>query len=93
MEDILCKNVVSMKEWIKNTQEQDKCGECIIGIAGNWYITEAKKYNSPELTKNLKNHTDDAIMFAEELDRIKEVANEPLKLRLKELDCSMQSNF
>jgi DNA polymerase III delta subunit len=93
-----CAALKKMAEWI---QEENKvqCKPCLLGPVAQWYRDELVEKGHPEEAKAIETLADatdmdtpeQVLTFCQELDKIKDTVEEPLRERLKDFDCAAQS--
>jgi len=91
----------TMAEWLgqedPHKDDPEYCRPCRLGVTANWYLNELQEKGHKDLAESIEqivNKEDDAEMpltLCKELDRIKDVVEEPLRERLKDFDCATQS--
>lgn len=95
MPDDSCANTLPLTEWIKKNNPK-VCRPCVLPILAGWYVSELEETGNSEKSASIKQLADNPDItpeqLAAELDKIKDAVNGSLKERLKEFDCSIQSN-
>ncbi len=91
----------TMGEWIgqedPHKDDPEYCRPCRLGVIANWYLSELQEQGHKDLAESIEqiaSKEDDPEMpltLCKELDRIKDVVEEPLRERLKDFDCATQS--
>jgi hypothetical protein len=87
-----------MAEWIKE-ESPIECKPCLLGPVAQWYRDELVDKGHQDKAKTLEELADatdmdtpeQVLTFCQELDKIKETVEEPLRERLKDFDCAAQS--
>ena len=90
--------LIPMGEWVKKP-DTGSCKPCAIGPVVQWYHSELEEQGKPEIAKRLEakvvgienDDPDQMIAICEELDAIKAEVEEPLRNRLLDFDCEIQS--
>ena len=86
-----CKNTKKVVDWLREEKEGE-CRPCNFPVLGNWYVSELKEEGREDLAKEIQDAgREDAMGFAEKLDKIKEKVTPKLKERLREFDCTVQN--
>ena len=93
-----CPSLKPMAEWIKETSPIT-CKPCLLGPVAQWYRDELVEKGHPEEAKSIETLADatdmdtpeSVLTFCQELDKIKDTVEEPLRERLKDFDCAAQS--
>lgn len=84
-----------MKEWVEGQSKKGECRPCLLGPVVQWYKAELVDYDKLDLASKLEKMGEDKsltpLQISEELDSIKATVEEPLRERLKEFDCAVQS--
>jgi len=91
-------NPKPMAEWIKE-ESPITCKPCLLGPVAQWYTSELKEKGHPDKADAIEKMADSTDMdtpeqvltFCQELDKIKDTVEEPLRERLKDFDCAAQS--
>ena len=91
----------TMEKWIgqedPHKDDPEYCRPCRLGVTANWYFNELQEQGHKDLAESIEqiaSKEDDSEMpltLCKELDRIKDVVEEPLRERLKDFDCATQS--
>ena len=87
-----------MKEWVK-IENGDGCRPCVLAPVASWYHSELTERGREDLAKrieatveNLDSENEEQMAkLCEEMDKIKDEVDEPLRNRLLEFDCEVQS--
>lgn len=87
-----------MEEWVKEGKAKE-CRPCLLGPVAQWYTEELKEKGHPEMAQKVEELADNTdienpeqvLTFCQELDKIKETVEVPLRERLEEFDCEAQA--
>lgn len=94
MSDPDCANTLPLVDWIK--KDSKVCRPCTLPILAGWYKSELEEAGNMTESKRIGDLAEDPAVtpeqLASELDRIKGSVDGPMRERLKEFDCSIQSN-
>lgn len=84
-----------MSEWVVETDPSGRCRECLLGPVLQWYRDELNEKGHPEHVNTLDNLTKKEellpLQLCEAFDKIKDEVEAPLRERLLDFDCAVQS--
>jgi hypothetical protein len=84
-----------MADWVVEEDPQGICRECLLAPPLQWYRDELESRGLISLAKGLEDIAREAETFplklCQEFDRIKGAVEEPLRERLLDFDCAVQT--
>ena len=84
-----------MAAWIKEEDPQGVCRECLLGPVLQWYQEELKTKGHSEKSSDLAKIAEAPevlpLQICQQFDKIKGEVEEPLRERLLDFDCAVQS--
>jgi hypothetical protein len=93
-EENSCANTLPLSEWVKHPGKV--CRPCTLPLLANWYVSELEESGDRVQSDRIKRISEDPDItpeaLAAELDDIKKSVSSSMRERLKEFDCSVQSN-
>jgi len=94
-----CQDAPLMKDWVEAEGEgeaAETCKPCVLPVAAAWYIETLDENNLGDRARALETFSQQEsitpLQLAEELDNIKAQVDPNLRLRFRELDCTIQVN-
>lgn len=84
--------IVPMEKFLAE-DDPKKCRPCMLGPVVSWYADELKQQGQEGLADHLVEMatTEDPLTIGKEMDSIKAAVEAPLRERLEDFDCAIQS--